>query len=422
MVHSLFTIMPTFVILFWLILFFLDDNKTKAKLILILFLSVALINYTIHWCYFNHNYKIYYILDSLWVFTSLSVYPLYYYYIRYLSKDIKIDYRWSWILFPAIALALFTGAVYIMMSPQEIQTFTSEILYHNKPRSGDYSTLIKLQLLRLELFKIIFTVEVILTVFFGLRLIRQFNKRVMAFYSDVHHRELNNIRITLLFLLVTAIVSLFSNLIGKDFFVDNSYLLAIPSITHSIALFGVSYAGYRQSFSIRELIQDQLPHDDKEPHVEEEKEKSKQKEEKKKEESELFVSFYDELYERMEYLLKEEQVFRNSDLRLNELASQLGTNRTYVSKLINNKENANFCDYINSFRIEYAKELLSSQDEEQLTLDEIALKSGFSSLSSFYRVFTKMEKTSPAKYRVSQAANNNQSRSPFSRSSPYYIF
>lgn len=385
--YSVFTIMPAFVILFWLALFFFDDNKTKAKRFLTLFLSVAFINYTIHWCYFNHNYKIYYILESFWVFSSLSVYPLYFYYIRYLTKDLKINYKWVWILVPAFALALFSAIIYLLMSPKEIHVFTHEILYHNSPQSQDYSTLINLQILRMDIFKIIFTAEVVLATFYGLRYIKQFNKKVMAFYSDVQHREVSNIRCTLLFLLITAIVSSISNIFGKDFFVDNPYLLSIPSIAHSVALFGVSYAGYKQSFSIRELIQDQLPLCNNETDQEE-----------NKDESEVLGSLYDDLYERMEHLLKEEQIFRNSDLRLNDLASHLGTNRTYVSRLINNKENSNFCDYINSHRIKYAKQLLSSQESEQMTLDEIALKAGFSSKSSFYRVFTKMEETSPAKY------------------------
>lgn len=396
MTHSLFTVMPAFVILFWLMLFYLDDNKNKAKLFFIFFLSIAFVNYSIHWCYFNHNYKLYYILDSIWVFTSLSVFPLYYYYIRLLAIDTEINYRWSWILIPAFALALFSATLYLMMSRQEIDVFTNEILYSNQPRSGNYSALIRLQILRTNLFKVIFTVEVILAVFFGLRLIKQFNRKLLAYYSDVQHRELSNIKSTLLFLMVAAFTSITSNIVGKDYFVNNQYLLAIPSLAHSTVLFGVSLMGYRQSFSIRELVKDQL----------QSSEIKCQKKKEKDGEGEILGSKYDELYLRMEYLLKEEQIFRDSDLRLNDLAFKLGTNRTYVSRLINNKANTNFCDYINSHRVRHAKKILTSEDGEQQTLDYIALESGFSSQSSFYRVFMKMEGTSPAKYRVEHVKQN----------------
>lgn len=400
MAHSIFITMPTFVILFWLVLFILDDNKNEAKIFFTFFLSIALVNYIIHWFYFNQNENIYNILENVWIFTSLSVYPLYYYYIRYLTKDKKINYNWIWMLIPAFTLATFSSILYILMSPQEIETFTHEILFHNRPKSDTYSTLINLQLLRMALFKLIFTVEVALVTFFGLRFIREFNEKVLAFYSDVQHREVSNIRFTLLFLLITAIVSSISNFLGKDFFIDNQYLLAIPSIAHSIALFGVSYAGYKQTFSIRELTHDQieLNNNNIEPVLNEQKKETGLVESKNNCECELLGSFYDELYEQMEHLLKKEQVFRNSDLRLNELASMLGTNRTYVSRLINNKENSNFCDYINKHRIRYAKQLLASEQKD-LSLQDIAIESGFSNNSSFYRVFTKIEGTSPAKYR-----------------------
>ena len=386
MTYSLFTVMPAFIILFWLILFSLDKKKNRAKRFFIFFLTVALVNYTIHWCYFNHNYDVYRVLDSIWVFTSLSVFPLYYYYIRLLTTDIQIDYKWSWILIPAFMLSLFSGIIYLMMSPYEIEVFNNEILYHNRPQTGGYSQLIRLQLLRMELFKVIFTIEVILTVIFGLRHIKKFNEKVFDYYSDVKDRELSNIKLTLLFLVITAIISMISGFIGKGFFVDNPLLLALPSITHSLALFGVCYVGYKQHFSIEDLFKDQLQPVDKKHQVEDE-------------ENVFTDSKYDELYEKMEHLLKIEQIFKEPDLRLHDLAYKLGTNRTYASQLINNKVNSNFCDYINSHRITFAKKVLSSDDENQSTLDEVALKSGFSSQSSFYRVFMKMEGISPSKYR-----------------------
>lgn len=389
MAHSLFSVMPVFVILFWLVLFYLDENKNKAKQVLIVFLFVGLINYAIHWSYFNHNYKVYHICESIWVFTSLSVFPLYYYYIRVLANDIEIDYRWSFMLIPALSLALFSAIIFIMMSPKEIEVFMNEILYHNRQPSGNYSVLIELQIMRLAIFKVIFTLGVILTLYFGLRHIRRFNKKVLRYYSNVEDRELYNIRITLLFLMFAAVISIISNQLSKGFFIDNQHLLAIPSITHSIALFGICYAGYNQTFSIRELTEDVFQSivvvDDPEEEMEQEG-------------GCLRGCQHDELYNKMEYLLKEEQIFRNSDLKLTDLALELGTNRTYVSKLINNRANTNFCNYINGHRIKYAKQLLLS-DNEELLLQDIAIEAGFSSNSSFYRVFTKMEKTTPAKFR-----------------------
>lgn len=281
------------------------------------------------------------------------------------------------------------------MSPQEIDIFNNEILYHNRSKSENYSSLIKLQMIRMEAFKVLFALGVILTVFYGLRLLKKFNEQVYAFYSDVQHRELSTIKTTFLFLVFTAIVSIISSVLGKDFFVEKHFLLALPSITHSIALFGISYAGYRQSFSIADLTKDQFQPVIKNLQVEDEV-------------NIVLDSRYDELFERMENLLNQKEIFKDPDLRLNDLAFMLGTNRTYVSQLINNKTNSNFCEYINVHRIAYAKNILSSTKESLLTIDEIALQSGFSTQSSFYRVFMKMEGISPARYRKKVAGKMNQ--------------
>ncbi len=48
-------------------------------------------------------------------------------------------------------------------------------------------------------------------------MINRFNEKVRTYYSNVHHKELRNLRLLLLFLVVTSAISVVSNLIGKDF-------------------------------------------------------------------------------------------------------------------------------------------------------------------------------------------------------------
>ncbi len=261
MAYIFFTALPVFIILSWLILFFLDRRKNAAKRFLTLFLFVTLVNYITHYFYFNHNYEVYRILDSVWVFTSLAVYPLFYYYIRLLTKDLKADLKWSWILLPAIILALFSTFIYLLMSPEEIEIFTHEVLYFNRKPTGNNTLLVDMQLFRVHLFKLTFALEVFLTLYFGLRMIREFNVKVRAFYSNITTRELSVLKLLLFFLVLASIISMISNLIGKNYFVAYPYLLAIPSISHSLALFGIGYVGYRQHFTIRDLTHDLIAGD-----------------------------------------------------------------------------------------------------------------------------------------------------------------
>lgn len=385
--YFVFTVFPLFVVFFWLTLFLLDDTRERAKRFMTVFLAVAMVNYAAHWFYFNHNYEVYKILDSVWVFTSLSVYPLYYYYLRLLTTDTHVNKRLGWILMPALLLSLFSAILYLVMTQEESDLFVQEVLYHNRDTQSSYTLPIRLQIQRIHIFQYLFVVQVVAVVVKGIQMINRFNEKVRTYYSNVHHKELRNLRLLLLFLVVTSAISVVSNLIGKDFFTDFPYLLAIPSIAHSLALFGISYAGYHQPFTIRDLT-DELNSGSEREEIEE-----------LNEQNDLNGREYDQLFEKMEQMMQEDMLYLNPELRLNELASLLGTNRTYVSRLIHNRRNLNFCDYVNDYRIHHAKKLLTDSSDEPMPIDEVALQSGFSGISTFYRVFTGKMGITPSRYR-----------------------
>lgn len=357
-------------------------------------LYITLISFIGLWAFinFSSNYQ-HYILDIIWVVSSLSVYPLYYYYIRLLTVDKKIDYSLTWLLIPAVSLTIFTVVIYIMMNPQEIDIFTKEILYRNRPRSENISALIRLQILRMKLFEIVLITEVVLTFIFGFKHIIEFEVKPFDFYSKIIDRELSNIRVPLIFLLITAIAAMTSNIMGKNFYTNTPYILVLPFIIHTTSFLGVLFFYYKQTNTLGNASEN----------------KRESTNGTNQNDKNIIL---DEIFDNMEHLLKKEQIYRNPKLRLNDLAVILGTNRTYISQSIRIKTDSNFSDYINSYRITHAKEILSSKDEadEQLTLNEIAIKSGFSSISSFYRAFTKMENTTPAKYRMLQTTKEESSK------------
>lgn len=337
MTYTFFSVMPILVILFWLLLFLLDGSRDKAKGFLMLFLSVSLLNFITHWFYFSNNYEVYKWLNSMWVFTSLSVYPLYYYYIRLLTKDRKIDFRWIWILLPALLLSIFSALLFILMKEDECSIFIQEVLYRNAERSDSLPMLVNLQILRINLHKWIFALEVLMTLYFGSLLIREFKDKVCASFSRVDNKVLHRIQVLLFFLLFTAIISLVSSIIGKSYFIKNSYLLILPSIAHSITFFGIGYVGYKQNFTIREL--DKELENDAYP----------------LKEGDLKDREYDLLYQKLEALMVDDKLYLNPELRLSDISELLATNRSYVSRLVNNKSQISFCEFVNDYRIAHAK-------------------------------------------------------------------
>lgn len=101
-------------------------------------------------------------------------------------------------------------------------------------------------------------------------------------------------------------------------------------------------------------------------------------------------------------LFVKEKIFLNPRLKLSDVARMAGTNRTYLSRFFNNDKDSTFYEYVNTLRVDYASELLSSTT---MSIEDIAEKSGFNSRTSFYRVFLSIKGISPSQYRENQQSN-----------------
>ena len=103
------------------------------------------------------------------------------------------------------------------------------------------------------------------------------------------------------------------------------------------------------------------------------------------------------LASKIEYYFNEEKAFLNSRLKLSDVARAVGSNRSYVSNYFNKELGSTFFDYVNGLRVEYACELLLSTDD---SIDSVAMRSGFNSPSTFYRVFQQVKGCTPANFRA----------------------
>lgn len=95
-------------------------------------------------------------------------------------------------------------------------------------------------------------------------------------------------------------------------------------------------------------------------------------------------------------LFEQEQIYRKFDLRLEDVACRIGTNRTYVSAVINQKFGMNFLHYVNGYRIREAQYLMRTTDAQ---IKVIAEKVGFNSISVFNNCFKEYCHQSPSNWR-----------------------
>lgn len=114
-----------------------------------------------------------------------------------------------------------------------------------------------------------------------------------------------------------------------------------------------------------------------------------------------------ELFLKIEKLMKEDGIYKNKDLTIDMLTDLLGNYRSNISKIINTYSGMTFNNYINSFRINRAVDLLTETDMPvKVLVDEV----GFNSPSAFFRVFKQVMGVPPSRYREeakSLKKNNN---------------
>lgn len=103
-------------------------------------------------------------------------------------------------------------------------------------------------------------------------------------------------------------------------------------------------------------------------------------------------------HENLSHLMRKEKLFTKSDLSLIQLSEQLEINSNYLSQIINEKENKNFNQYINTLRVQEFMSRLSNKEHEKLTLLSIAYDCGFNSKSTFNKYFKAHTGKTPTEY------------------------
>lgn len=94
--------------------------------------------------------------------------------------------------------------------------------------------------------------------------------------------------------------------------------------------------------------------------------------------------------------LEEEKFFLTGNVNLIDTATRIGVNSKYVSDYLRFHYGETFMAYVNRLRIRCSTEFLS---EGKMSMEEIADRAGYDTVSTFYRNFIKVMGISPSKYR-----------------------
>jgi len=341
--------------------------REAARLWLLAWAMTAALLYVGHFVFFHHLLDLMPVMDSLYTTCNLAVYPLYLIYIYRMTE--RTQPRWlTWLLLLPAGMGLVAGGLYLAMDADEVRRFFGLYLYENT--LAGLSGVPLAMGIHHHVCRVFFAVEVVMTVVLGIRQIRRYNHLVETLYADTEDKTLEAIHRVLVLLVVTAAVSFVANVLGRAVVDDFGWLKAMMAVLFSSLLFSIGWVGLWQRFSITDVVRDIETH-----------------------EAELlkdggvvafdFLGSKTPLKQKLEWAMREQQLYLQADLKLSDVARQLGTNRTYLQQMLRDELHVTFSEYVNRLRINHARRLLQQEPEQPLS--NVAHRVGYASLSSFYR-------------------------------------
>ncbi len=130
-------------------------------------------------------------------------------------------------------------------------------------------------------------------------------------------------------------------------------------------------------------------------------EEKKQQPEQKYGHTVLSEQVMDDITERIGKLFSTKELYTDKELSLQKLAENLDISSHQLSQFINRGHLQNFSDFINSYRIEKAKALLTDLRYSNYSIEGIGKECGFNTRTTFYAAFRKQTGTTPVGYKKS---------------------
>ena len=351
----------------------LYNHWDRAKMRLLMFMVTATVLYLAHYMYFNRQMAVIPLTDTFYSFCNPAVFPLYYLYIEELTEYRPNRWRQVLYLLPSLICFFATGLLYLLMDAGQTATFIHQCLYGGEIAS--LSGLAWWQGLAHAAVRIVFALQIPLVLFFGFRRITAYNTVVESNYSNIEGKRIVGVKTLLVLFAVTSFFAFVFNVIGRQQFVDVPEPLTFPAVLFSLLLLLIGHVGLSQQFSVQDIEAEVF----QEASVPDE-------------------SGYSELLERIIKLVNDEKLFLYPNLKVSDLAKQINSNRNYIYHAINVEMGTSFSDYINGLRVDYAARLLEANPD--LSINEVIIKSGFTSTSAFYRNFKKFKGITPTEKRT----------------------
>jgi AraC-like DNA-binding protein len=342
------------------ILLFLKSKKQKTPQNICLGVFILLFSIVVlkGWYIGSENYLKFPQFLFLPIYISFGIGPAFYFYTNFLlDKEFKFDLRKSLHLFPAMLQLAYQLVIFLRPVEARIVYFQNEYFFTFLPIEEG------LGIISLGFYY-----------FFSYKILKKYQDSISDTRQELYKWLNHFVWVSYLMLCSWVFISII------DFAVydyTQSYRFYYPIYIFMISiLFWIVYRGFISTNKILPYI------------VNDTNGKSYSISEK---EAETYILS-------LKDVMENEKLFLKPKLSLNELAEILDINSKYLSQIINKKFNKSYTEYLNTYRIDYAKKELLLIKNTNLTIAAISEKCGFNSKSTFNDVFKKITKQTPTEF------------------------
>ena len=356
-----FLLAPVFVSFFWSLALMGDKLKCSVpRLFLSKFMFLTGLIFSIHFLYFAPYPNLYFYFDVLLQWLGLIIFPLYHIYFRLLTVDEKfsIKLHFRYLAIPSIVALVY--AVGVLNTP--LGDYKALLLnpHNNQPPASIGFLLI----MRIVL-HITYVLGLIISLYGNLWLIRKYGHKAEQYYSDIEDTSLKNVKNINYVIIALSITSIAASSIGRfTSYAKMDWFIYIGWTLFSVLLFMIGNSGIKQK-----MINPSLETSDGAESI--------------VDALETYAGESNLLLQKIMAEFTNKKIYLDSNLTINDLTKIVGSNRSYLSAVINKQFNQNFCSFVNDFRLEELERIIVEKPD--YGNNELAYHSGFGSVNSMKR-------------------------------------
>ncbi len=337
--------------------------------------------------------ELFYRMDIVEAFTMLAFPAFLYFYYRSLTDERPLTWRDAMWLLPALLIGTGTVVLYSAVDGQQAPAIMSEMSHGGaSARQAVEPTYRVLYFVSVTLYNIAARLQLLAVVVYAVIRYLRYRRRLDDFFSNPEGKSMENNR-TMLWLVFALLLCLVAASAGRFYYYDHQVWGCCIMAATGIVSFAMGYNVCELKYTAADLAGEERRGDLLVQPRDDTSEKDKSTAQIDGKQARLAAEF--------DRLMDQDHIFLQNDLRLDDVALMMNTNRTYISRMINERYGLSFSEVVNRRRIAWARELLSNNPG--MLQEQVAEASGFMHASAFSRMFRQVTGTT---YRESIKRNS----------------